>query len=87
MLRTEFQTLELYSRDTFVGVARGSLGHRRVMEICVPKKCRKAAVLLAPPWGLAGLKLLFGNKFLRRGIMTGRQGGLQHEAGGELETC
>lgn len=55
------------------------------MEICVLTRCRKAAVLLAPPWGLAGVKLLLGNKFLRWWLTGGGQGGLQYEAGGELE--
>lgn len=47
-------------------MAGSDLGHRRLMETCVPTTSRKAAVLLTPSLGLAGLKPLFTNLLGRR---------------------
>lgn len=74
MFRTEFQPCDLYSLNIAINVAGSYLGHRGLMEIYVPTTSRKAAVLLTPYLGLAGLKLLFTN-ILGRGISVERGGG------------
>lgn len=70
MFRTEFQQCDLYSLNITVNVAGSYLGHRELMETYVPTRSRKAAVLLTPSLGLAGLKLLFTN-ILGRGLRGG----------------